>query len=124
MPFPSLRDLPDLGMEPTSPALQMDSSPLSNQESPSYREGGKILQGHKGKSDYFGLGGLEREVFKRRVEFASEREAHLAEKWQELQVQGTAGAQASKHERHNTDMLSTGLGFNCMRWKKKNDKNL
>jgi len=59
----------------------MDSLPLSNQGSPSYTEGGKILQEHKGKSDYFGLGGLEREVFKGTVEFASEREAHLAEKW-------------------------------------------
>ena len=59
----------------------MDSLPLSNQGSLSHIEGGKILQGHKGKSDYFGLGGLKREVFKGTVEFTPEREVHLAEKW-------------------------------------------
>ena len=31
--FPSLRDLPNPGIKPASPALQADSSPLSHQES-------------------------------------------------------------------------------------------
>ena len=31
LPFPSLRDIPDPGIEPTSPALQADSLPLSHQ---------------------------------------------------------------------------------------------
>ena len=30
LPFPSPEDLPDLGIEPTSPALQADSLPLSH----------------------------------------------------------------------------------------------
>ena len=30
LPFPSLGDLPDLGIEPGSPALQTDSLPLSH----------------------------------------------------------------------------------------------
>ena len=34
LPFPSLGDLPDPGIEPTSPALQADSLPLSHQGSP------------------------------------------------------------------------------------------
>ena len=35
LPFASPGDLPDPGMEPASPALQADSSPLSQQGSPS-----------------------------------------------------------------------------------------
>ena len=35
LPFPSSGDLPDLGMELVSPALQVDSLPLSHQGSPS-----------------------------------------------------------------------------------------
>ena len=34
LPFPSPGDLPDPGIEPTSPALQTGSLPLSHQESP------------------------------------------------------------------------------------------
>ena len=34
LPFPPLGDLPDTGIEPTSPALQTDSLLLSHQESP------------------------------------------------------------------------------------------
>ena len=34
LPFPPPGDLPDPGIEPTSPALQADSLPLSHQESP------------------------------------------------------------------------------------------
>ena len=34
--FPSLGDLPDLGVEPVSPALQMDSLLLSYMEAPDY----------------------------------------------------------------------------------------
>jgi len=34
LPFPSLGDLPDPGIKPTSPALQVDSLPLSHQGSP------------------------------------------------------------------------------------------
>ena len=33
LPFPSPGDLPDLGIKPTSPALQVDSLPLSHQGS-------------------------------------------------------------------------------------------
>ena len=33
-PFPSLEDLPDPGMEPTSPAWQENSLPLSHFEKP------------------------------------------------------------------------------------------
>jgi len=32
LPFPSSRDLPDLGIKPGSPALQVDSLPLGHQE--------------------------------------------------------------------------------------------
>ena len=35
LPFPSPRDLADLGTEPGSSALQLDSLPLSHQGSPS-----------------------------------------------------------------------------------------
>ena len=41
IPFP--RNLPDPGIEPTSPALQADSSPLNHREALS-----NILKGHKG----------------------------------------------------------------------------
>ena len=34
LPFPSPGDLPDPGIEPTSPTLQVDSLPLSHQGSP------------------------------------------------------------------------------------------
>ena len=34
LPFSSPRDLPDPGIEPTSPALRVDSLPLSHQGSP------------------------------------------------------------------------------------------
>ena len=34
LPFPSPGDLPDPGIEPASPALQVDSLPLSHQGSP------------------------------------------------------------------------------------------
>jgi len=34
LPFPSLGDLSDLGIDPSSPTLQADSSPLSYQGSP------------------------------------------------------------------------------------------
>ena len=34
LPFPSPGDLPDPGIEPMSPALQVDSLPLSHPESP------------------------------------------------------------------------------------------
>ena len=34
LPFPSPGDLPDPGIEPTSPAVQMDSLPLSHQGTP------------------------------------------------------------------------------------------
>ena len=34
LPFPSPRDLPDPGIEAASPALQVDSLPLSHQGSP------------------------------------------------------------------------------------------
>ena len=34
LPFPSPGDLPDPGIEPASPALQMDSLPLSHQGKP------------------------------------------------------------------------------------------
>ena len=34
LPFPSPRDIPDSGMEPVSPALQVDSLPLSHLKSP------------------------------------------------------------------------------------------
>ena len=34
LPFPSLGDLPSSGTEPASPILQVDSLPLSHQESP------------------------------------------------------------------------------------------
>ena len=34
LPFPSPRDLPDPGIEPTSPAVLMDSLPLSHQGTP------------------------------------------------------------------------------------------
>ena len=34
LPFPSPRDLPDPGIEPTSPALQADSLPISHWRSP------------------------------------------------------------------------------------------
>ena len=34
LPVPSPEDLPNPGMEPTSPALQVDSLPLSHLESP------------------------------------------------------------------------------------------
>ena len=56
-------------------------------------EGGTILQERKGISDYFGQegGGLETEVFRGTSELSPEREVHLAEKWPELQVEGTAG---------------------------------
>ena len=37
LPFPSPGDLPDPGIEPVSPALQADSSPMSHQGSPLYR---------------------------------------------------------------------------------------
>ena len=33
LPFPPPGDLPDPGIEPASPALQVDSLPLSHQES-------------------------------------------------------------------------------------------
>ena len=36
LPFPSLGDLPDPGVEPMSPALQVGSLPLSHQGSPFY----------------------------------------------------------------------------------------
>ena len=36
MPSLSPGDLPDPGIEPTSPAMQADSLPLSHQESPSF----------------------------------------------------------------------------------------
>ena len=36
LPFPSTGDLPDLGIEPVSPALQMDSLLLSYMEAPDY----------------------------------------------------------------------------------------
>lgn len=57
-------------------------------------EGDTILQEHKGRSDYFGQGGggLEIEVFRGTSKLSPEREVHLAEKWPELQVEGTAGA--------------------------------
>jgi len=35
LPFPSPGDLPDAGIEPMSPALQVDSLPLSYQGRPS-----------------------------------------------------------------------------------------
>ena len=35
-PFPSTGDLPNPGMEPRSPRLQVDSLPLSPQESPKF----------------------------------------------------------------------------------------
>ena len=35
LPFPSPGDQPDLGIEPTSPALQVDSLPLSHPGRPS-----------------------------------------------------------------------------------------
>ena len=38
LPFPPPGDLPELGIEPGSPALLTDSLPLSNQGSPSYVE--------------------------------------------------------------------------------------
>ena len=34
LPFPSLGDFPNPGIEPVSPALQVDSLPLSHQGSP------------------------------------------------------------------------------------------
>ena len=34
LPFPSLEDLPDPGIEPASPALQVDSLPLNHQGKP------------------------------------------------------------------------------------------
>ena len=34
LPFPPSGDLPDAGIKPTSPALQVDSLPLSHQGSP------------------------------------------------------------------------------------------
>ena len=34
LPFPSLRDLPDPGIKPGSPALQADSLPYESQGSP------------------------------------------------------------------------------------------
>ena len=34
LPFPSPEDLPDPGIEPTSPTLQVDSLPLHHQGSP------------------------------------------------------------------------------------------
>ena len=37
LPFPSLGDLPDPGIKPSSPVLQVDSLPLSRQGSPHYR---------------------------------------------------------------------------------------
>ena len=37
LPFPSLGGLPDPGIEPVSPALQVNSLPLSHQESPKSR---------------------------------------------------------------------------------------
>ena len=37
LPFPSLGDLPNPGIEPRSPALQADSLPLSHQGSPAWR---------------------------------------------------------------------------------------
>ena len=37
LPLPLPGDLPDLGIEPTSPALQADSLPLSSQRCPGYR---------------------------------------------------------------------------------------
>ena len=36
LPFPSLGDLPDPGIEPRSPTLQADALPLSHQGSPSH----------------------------------------------------------------------------------------
>lgn len=36
-------------------------------------EGGKILQGHRGRSDYFGPGGLEIEVFSGTTELLKEK---------------------------------------------------
>ena len=36
LPFPSPQDLPDAGIEPGSPALQVGSLPLSLQGSPTY----------------------------------------------------------------------------------------
>ena len=47
LPFPSLRDLPDPGIEPRSPALQADSLPTKLQGKPIgiYRIGQKVYSG-------------------------------------------------------------------------------
>ena len=42
LPFPSPGDLPDPGIEPTSPALKVDSLPLSHQEALI-----KVVRAHK-----------------------------------------------------------------------------
>ena len=48
LPFPSPGDLFNSGIEPVSPALQVDSLPLSHQGSGVRREEGKtLLRGHK-----------------------------------------------------------------------------
>ena len=43
LPFPSSGDLPDPRIEPTSPALQADSLPLSLQGSPVHAQMGQIV---------------------------------------------------------------------------------
>jgi len=55
LPFPSPGDLPDPGIEPTSPGLQADSSPLSHQGNCSCNfhmplRGGKLRVHHIGHS--------------------------------------------------------------------------
>ena len=49
LPFPSPGDLPDPGIETTSPALQADSLPLSHQGSPSTRPWATYQADHKAR---------------------------------------------------------------------------
>ena len=49
LPFPPPRDLPHPGIEPTSPALQADSLPLSHQGSPfSVHKGSQLSASYSG----------------------------------------------------------------------------
>ena len=49
LPFPSPEDLPDPGIEPTSPALKADSLPSEPSGKPKQQEGRKGITGFKKK---------------------------------------------------------------------------